>query len=195
VTLALILLKLRRALPFLRRYWKPLAVLAILAVFFIVSCRRENAAERRGDAQGYARATGEQKAAYEAALTRQRAQQNAANAAAYQAGFNEGLAQRKIETVTKTIIQRIPTYVTREADAACPIPLGFVRAFDAAASGDPAAGDAYRAPEPDAAASGVVLSEIATVSAGNAGACHANAIQLEALQDVVRKFQALQQGE
>lgn len=48
ITLAAIRLFLKGALPFLRRYWKPLAVLAILAVFFIVSCRRENAAERRG---------------------------------------------------------------------------------------------------------------------------------------------------
>jgi hypothetical protein len=45
ITLAAIRLFLKGALPFLRRYWKPLAVLAILAVFFIVSCRRENAAE------------------------------------------------------------------------------------------------------------------------------------------------------
>lgn len=192
---ALALLWLRRALPFLRRNWKPIAILAILALFFVVSCRRENAAERRGDEAGYARATAEQKAAYDAALTRQRAQQDQANEAAYEAGFNEGLAQRKVEIVTQTIIQRIPASVTPQADVACPVPLGFVRVFDAASSGDPTAGLAYRAPEPDAAPSGVVLSEIAAVSVNNAGACHGNAEQLRALQDLVRQFQALQQGE
>ncbi len=185
----------KSALGFALRNWKPiLAIVAIIALVLFARAR-ENAAERRGDAAGYARATARQQAAYDVALTRQRAQQGQANKAAYDVGLREGLAQRKIETVTRTIIQRIPASVTPQADVACPVPLGFVRVFDAASSGDPAAGFALRSPEPDDSPSGVVLSEIAAVHAFNSGQCRQNSEQLEALQDVVRQFQALQKGE
>lgn len=149
----------------------------------------------RGRTDGFNAATVSQKRAYDLALARHRAQQAEGNAAAHEIGFREGQAQRRIETVTRTIIQRIPASVTPKDDAACPVPLGFVRIYDAAASGDPAAGFALRAPEPDAAATDVTLSEIDTVSADNLGACHGNAEQLRALQELVRDFQARQTGD
>lgn len=39
---------LRRALPFLRRYWKPIGIVVAIATLFVVACVRENAAEKRG---------------------------------------------------------------------------------------------------------------------------------------------------
>src|SRR5687768_13635408 len=55
-SLSLIALKalLRRALPFLRRYWKPVGIVVAIAALFVVACVRENAAERRGLAAGRA---------------------------------------------------------------------------------------------------------------------------------------------
>lgn len=44
-------------------------------------------------------------------------------------------AQQKIVTVTNTITRKVPQYVTKETDAAFPLPCGFVRLHDAAASG------------------------------------------------------------
>ncbi|MCL6619727.1 MAG: hypothetical protein K6T33_08050 [Thermomonas hydrothermalis] len=84
--------------------------------------------------------------------------------------------------------QEIPRHVTTSADAACPVPVGFVRVHDAAAQGvpiDPAAGD------PDAPAPGIALSRVAATVADNYGACHETAAQLTALQDWVRGVQAI----
>ena len=87
-----------------------------------------------------------------------------------------------------TITREIPVYVTAKADAACPIPAGFVRVHDAAAQGvpiDPSTGD------PDAPVPGLALSGIAATVAGNYTACHETAAQLSALQDWVRGLQAI----
>lgn len=82
-----------------------------------------------------------------------------------------------------TIIKEVPRYVTVQADAACTVPVGFVRLHDAAATGgvlDPGAGDS------DAAPSGVALSAVGSTVAGNYTASHANAEQLSALQATLR---------
>ena len=82
-----------------------------------------------------------------------------------------------------TLIKEIPRYVPAPADAACPIPVGFVRLHDAAAAGtlpDPDPGDA------DAAASGLALSAVAATVAGNYTDSLANSEQLTRLQQTLR---------
>ncbi len=81
-----------------------------------------------------------------------------------------------------TITKEVPVYVTAQADAACPVPVGFVRIHDAAAQGADLAGSAG---DPDAPAAGVALSTVADTVAGNYTACHANAEQVVALQDYI----------
>jgi hypothetical protein len=78
-----------------------------------------------------------------------------------------------------TLIKEIPIYVTTKADAACPVPAGFVRVHNAAAANlpvEPTTGD------PDAAATGITLSAVAGTVADNYGTCHAIRQQLIALQ-------------
>jgi len=91
---------------------------------------------------------------------------------------------RTVEVKGDTIIKEIPRYVPAQADAACIVPVGFVRLHDAAATGtllDPSAGDA------DAAPSGLALSAVASTVAGNYTACGANVEQLSALQQILRE--------
>jgi hypothetical protein len=92
----------------------------------------------------------------------------------------------RIQTVqgaTQTIIQKVPVYVTAKADAACPIPAGFVRVLDSAARGSALPATPSVA---DDAPSGVALSTVAASVADNYGnVCRANAEQLSALQDWV----------
>lgn len=89
-----------------------------------------------------------------------------------------------IQGATKTIIQKVKEYVPVKADAACPIPNGFVRLHDAAAE------DSMQLPASSVSADGqasvVKLSDVASTVAGNYGICHANAEQLTELQDWVK---------
>jgi hypothetical protein len=83
---------------------------------------------------------------------------------------------------TRTIIQEVPVYVSKESDDRCSINLGTVRLWDRAVHG----------PVPDAAAgaddapSGLACSDIAKAFAEAAGQYDATAHQLVALQDWVR---------
>lgn len=52
------------------------------------------------------------------------------------AAATDQAAQDQIRTITQTLIEKVPVYVTPAADARCIVPLGFVREHDAAASGD-----------------------------------------------------------
>lgn len=45
-----------------------------------------------------------------------------------------------------TLIQKVPVYVTAKADAACPVPIGFVRLLNSAAEGDTNGAGATDAP-------------------------------------------------
>lgn len=81
------------------------------------------------------------------------------------------LERGRIEYRTKTIIEKVPVYVTPAADAACAVPVGFVRLHDAAASGGEAAlpvapGGSIDAP------SGVALSAVAETVGLNYGAAY-----------------------
>lgn len=78
-------------------------------------------------------------------------------------------AQQQIQTVTQTVIQKVPVYVTPKSDADCVLPNGFIKLLDAAGlSADPdtlpgAAG------EPNDSASGLRLSQAAALLAENLG--------------------------
>ncbi|MFJ4288758.1 hypothetical protein ACIP1U_03055 [Cupriavidus sp. NPDC089707] len=88
-----------------------------------------------------------------------------------------------IQVKGDTIIKEVPRYVPVQADAACTVPVGFVRLHDAAATGallDPDPGDA------DAAPSGIALSTVAATVAGNYTSSLADAEQLSALQQILR---------
>ncbi|TPQ33422.1 hypothetical protein [Cupriavidus pinatubonensis] len=88
-----------------------------------------------------------------------------------------------IQVKGDTIIKEIPRYVSAQADAACTVPVGFVRLHDAAATGavlDPGARDA------DASPSGTALSAVAGTVTGNYTTSHANAEQLSELQQLLQ---------
>ena len=89
-------------------------------------------------------------------------------------------AQVQIKTVTQTIIEKVPVYVTPEADARCILPVGFVRLFNAAATGS--SPDAVPAPPglADSAPSGVECSVVASTVADNFGKYRSVAAQLNA---------------
>jgi hypothetical protein len=82
-----------------------------------------------------------------------------------------------------TLTREVPVYVTPQADAACPVPLGFARVHDAAAAGTDVPHPAGAA---DAARSGIALSTVAGTVVDNYTTCHATAAQLSALQEWVR---------
>lgn len=82
-----------------------------------------------------------------------------------------------------TLIRKVPVYVTAHDDAACTLPLGFVRLHDAAAAGTALPGTAGAA---DAQPSGVALSSVAGTVIDNYTTCHATAAQVVALQDWIR---------
>jgi hypothetical protein len=42
----------------------------------------------------------------------------------------------RVETVTRTLVQKVPVYVDAKADAACSVGAGFVSVFDAASRGE-----------------------------------------------------------
>lgn len=106
------------------------------------------------------------------------------------AGEKAATRQAEIRYVTRTIVEKVPEYVTAEADRTCVLPVGFVRVHDAAAAGE---GDAL--PEPagqsNDAPSGVACSAAAVTIAGNYGDYAVVAAQLTDLQQWVRDQQAL----
>lgn len=96
-----------------------------------------------------------------------------------------------VQVVTKQgkdIIREIPVYITKAADAACVIPVGFVRVHDAAASGIPLA---EPAPGDNDAASQVNLSTVGETVTRNYTGCRANEIKVEALQGFITKSNQL----
>ena len=88
----------------------------------------------------------------------------------------------RIQTITRTIVQNVPTYITPAIDTRYPLPIGFVRVSDAAAAGLDLPAVPPTGPDSYAAASPVAASTAATVIASNYGSCRANAAQLVALE-------------
>jgi len=97
--------------------------------------------------------------------------------------------QVQIRTVTRNIIKEVPVYVAAEADAACPIPVGFVRLHDAAAAGAWPAVPIASGP-PNDAPSGIALSGVAATVAENYGSCRETAERLTSLQEWIRSIAA-----
>jgi hypothetical protein len=86
---------------------------------------------------------------------------------------------RVVHNTTQTIQREIPTYVTPATDRAFPLPRGFVRLHDAAATGV-LPGPARTT---DATASNVTASHAADVIAANYGTCLEIREQLNAVLD------------
>lgn len=106
------------------------------------------------------------------------------------AGEKAATRQAEIRYVTRTIVEKVPEYVTVEADRTCVLPVGFVRVHDAAAAGE---GDALSEPtgQSNDAPSGVACSAAAATIAGNYGDYAAVSAQLTDLQSWIREQQAL----
>ena len=96
-------------------------------------------------------------------------------------------AQDRIRTITRTLIEKVPVYVTRNADARFPLPWGFVRLHDAAVLGDDLPATSEGPGQPDDAPSGVAASGAAAVIVANYGACRADQQRLTDLQDWARR--------
>jgi 2-methylcitrate dehydratase PrpD len=94
---------------------------------------------------------------------------------------------RAVHDTTQTMQREIPLYVTPATDRTFPLPVGFVRVHDAAATGvlPGPAGDA------DATASDVTASQAATVIASNYGTCLEIREQLNAVLDRIDATAAL----
>lgn len=65
---------------------------------------------------------------------------------------------------TRTLIEKVPTYVPQSADAGCSIPRGFLRLYDAAATGLPSPSGG-----PDQTPSGIPLSRVLETDVANLG--------------------------
>ena len=90
-------------------------------------------------------------------------------------------AQDRVRTVTRTLIQKVPVYVTPKADAGCGVPDGFRLLHDAAAAGVPPA--AEPAGKSADTPSGLALSAVADTVTTNYGVCHETAERLKGWQD------------
>lgn len=99
------------------------------------------------------------------------------------------LHQQEIRTVTRTIVERVPVYVTLETDQRFAIPVGLGRVHDAAALGV----ESVPSPtgQPDGEPSGIAASTLAATLADNYGVCRATRQTLIDLQSWVRSQQAI----
>lgn len=102
------------------------------------------------------------------------AQANVARHEAAAAEITEKLAVKaskaalEIRWRTQTLVEKVPVYVTAEADRDCPVPVGFVRLHNAAASGGPASLPVTPGGPVDTD-SGVPLSAVAATVVANYG--------------------------
>lgn len=95
---------------------------------------------------------------------------------------------REVKVKGDTIVKEVPVYVNKEANARCDVSTGFVQLHDAAAKNDSVPGTTGTTNEK---ASGVELSDVATIVTGNYTKYHEVKEQLLALQEWVRKQQEL----
>lgn len=111
-----------------------------------------------------------------AAFTRARDQKT------YEIALLSAQHQTQIQTRTITLLQRIPVYVTAQTDRKFPMPLGFIRVYNAALTGS----DLSTVPDPARAIndtpSGIPASEVAENAVGNYGSCRAEKQKLADLQ-------------
>ncbi len=81
------------------------------------------------------------------------------------------------------IIQKVPEFISKESDAKCDVPNGFVVLHDSASKNEVPKASSSTDGEP----SGVALSTVATTVAGNYTTCHETREQLKALQEWVKE--------
>ncbi len=95
----------------------------------------------------------------------------------------------RIVTRTQFLKQEVPRYVTLEADRRCIVPAGFVRLYDAAASGEgpPVPGAAGG---PDDADSGLAVSDVARTDVDNLGAARQAIAEVTAWREWYPKVRA-----
>ena len=89
------------------------------------------------------------------------------------------------------IVQKIPEYISKESDAKCTIPNGFVVLHDAAVKGE--VPDSSR--DSNEAASGIALSSVGKTVTQNYTICHQTEEQLKALQEWVRTQEKIYNGD
>jgi hypothetical protein len=90
----------------------------------------------------------------------------------------------KIRVVYRALREKVPEYVSPEADRRCDVPVGYVRMYNAAVAGVPAAPDDPA--QPNDAPSGVALSTVAATDIDNLETCQGGRRQLINLQDLLR---------
>jgi hypothetical protein len=98
--------------------------------------------------------------------------------------------QQQVQVVTRTIVRRIPVYVTPKIDRDFPLPWIFVRLHDASAQRVDLPAIPFATGQSDDAPSDITISRASTVIAENYGAADANAQQLADLQEWLRQQQA-----
>jgi hypothetical protein len=108
-----------------------------------------------------------------------------------QVGQQAEANQVRIETRYRTIQQKVPIYVPQAVDDSTVVPVGLVRLLDAAAAGQDPDGVSFAAGRSHEAASGVKLSTLSSVVAGNYGVCNATRQQLIDFQSWARAQEAL----
>lgn len=94
---------------------------------------------------------------------------------------------QKVVVQGETIEKEVVRYVTKSDDAGCAVPVGFVREYNAAWSGEPAGPPA----ESDRGPSGVPISEVAAADAHNATSCRLYKEQRDGLIEFYRKQQGV----
>ena len=120
--------------------------------------------------------------ANEKAITQAVVNQKSADAVSYAAEKASIQKQQVIVTQTQTILRKVPVYVTAQTDKSFPLPCGFVRLHDAAASGADPASTPIPAGLADDAACPVKASDAAAIIAENYGQYRAVAQELTDLQ-------------
>ena len=149
-------------------------------------------------AAGYLYHAGVKSAEDKAALATARytAEKAAKDAAGIQSAtaIREALQSVKTEirTVTKTIVEKVPIYVSENADRACVVPVGFVQLHDAAAS---LSGFPVAAGGPSEAASGIPLSRVGRAIAANYGSAHELAAEVRAWREWYSKQREIMGGQ
>lgn len=101
------------------------------------------------------------------------------------AAKHDTVVQTKIRTITKTIIQEIPSAITPAVDKRYPLPNSLVRVFDASVLGVDLSAVSNPAGQSDDEASAVTDSEAGAVLAGDIGICRGATQELTDLQDWV----------
>lgn len=148
--------------------WRLLLALALAGVGFAAGWQ----------VQGWRHGAADTKAAiHTVQVTRQQGAISMAVAA------KDAAVQTEIRWRTKTLIEKVPTYVTAETDRRFPLSTGLVRLHDAAALGEDVALVTDPAGKPDDQASAVEASDLARTVSENYGECRADAARLIALQD------------